>query len=143
MLGDCVQQSALVSKYAVDCRSLNACRRSDRAGILRNAYDGDTLTQLMDRFDDVYSELPSIDHVNLWQGIAAFAKKPDCSWSTSYSPMHEVVQSLAEVLERCVLRNPSFQSVATTILITCASGRGRADGAPAQTSDISAWTVWP
>lgn len=29
--------------------------------------------------------------------------------------MHEVVQNLAEVLERCVLRNPSFHSTATTI----------------------------
>jgi len=29
--------------------------------------------------------------------------------------MHEVVQNLAEVLERCVRRNPSFQAEATTI----------------------------
>jgi hypothetical protein len=70
---------------------------------------------LIDRFDDIYSELPSIDHVNLWQGIAAFAKKPDCEWIGSYSPMHEVVQNLADVLERCVRRNPSFQTAATTI----------------------------
>jgi len=85
------------------------------AATLHKAYDTDTLAPLIDRFDDIYSELPSIDHVNLWQGIAAFAKKPDCEWIKSYSPMHEVVQSLAEVLERCVLRNPSFQSTATAL----------------------------
>ncbi|MGW1425742.1 KAP family P-loop NTPase fold protein [Bradyrhizobium manausense] len=88
---------------------------ADIAAKLREAYQSDTLTQLIDRFDDIYSELPSIDHVNLWQGIAEFAKKPDCEWITSYSPMHEVVQNLAEVLERCVRRNPSFQGKATTI----------------------------
>jgi hypothetical protein len=82
---------------------------------LVQAYHGDTLAPLIDRLDDIYSELPSIDHVNFWQGIAAFAKKPDCEWVRSYSPMHEVVQNLAEVLERCVLRNPSFHSTATTI----------------------------
>lgn len=82
---------------------------------LRQAYDNDTIATLIDRFDEIYSESPSIDHVNLWQGIAAFAKKPDCEWIRSYSPMHEVVQNLAEVLERCVLRNPSFQTTATTI----------------------------
>jgi hypothetical protein len=82
---------------------------------LRQAYDNDTIAKLIDRFDDIYSELPSIDHVNLWQGIAAFAKKPDCEWIRSYSAMHEVVQSLAEVLERCVQRNPSFQTLAATI----------------------------
>ncbi|KJC50174.1 hypothetical protein UB31_12480 [Bradyrhizobium sp. LTSP849] len=85
------------------------------ATALRQAYDNDTIATLIDRFDDIYSELPSIDHVNLWQGIAAFAIKPDCEWIRSYSPMHEVVQNLAEVLERCVLRNPSFQTTAITI----------------------------
>lgn len=85
------------------------------AATLGQVYDNDTIATLIDRFDDIYSELPSIDHVNLWQGIAAFAKKPDCEWIRSYSPMHEVVQNLAEVLERCVQRNPSFQTTATTI----------------------------
>jgi hypothetical protein len=85
------------------------------AATLVQAYDSDTLAPLIDRLDDIYSELPNIDHINFWQGIAAFAKKPDCEWVRSYSPMHEVVQNLAEVLERCVLRNPSFHSTATTI----------------------------
>jgi hypothetical protein len=95
--------------------ALFAKKPDEIAVTLRAAYDNDTLMRLIDRFDDIYSELPSIDHVNLWQGIAKFAKKPDCEWIKSYSPMHEVVQSLAEVLERCVLRNPSFQDTATTI----------------------------
>lgn len=85
------------------------------ATTLGQAYDSDTIAPLTDRLDDIYSELPNIDHVNFWQGIAAFAKKPDCEWIRSYSPMHEVVQNFAEVLERCALRNPSFQSTATTI----------------------------
>lgn len=98
-----------------EIQSLFTKAPGELAAILRNAYDSDTLAPLIDRFDDIYSELPSIDHVNLWQGIAAFAKKPDCAWINSYSPMHEVVQSLAEVLERCVLRNPTFQKTARTI----------------------------
>jgi hypothetical protein len=87
----------------------------ETAAVLRQAYDNDTIAKLIDRLDDIYSELPSIDHVNLWLGVAAFAKKPDCEWIRSYSPMHEVVQNLAEVLERCVQRNPSFQTTASTI----------------------------
>ena len=85
------------------------------AETLRTAYGDDALARLLDRLDDIYSELSSIDHVNLWQGIAAFIKKPDCEWISSYNPMHEIAQNLAEVLERCVLRNPSFQATATTI----------------------------
>ena len=98
-----------------DIQALFTKTPADIAAALRQAYDNDTIATLIDRFDDIYSELPSIDHVNLWQGIAVFAKKPDCAWIRSYSPMHEVVQNLAEVLERCVLRNPSFQTMATTI----------------------------
>lgn len=85
------------------------------ATTLHKIYDSDTIAPFIDRLDDIYSELAGIDHVNLWQGFAAFAKKPDCNWIRSYSPMHEVVQNLAEVLERCVLRNPSFQTTAATI----------------------------
>jgi len=98
-----------------EIRALFTKMPAEIAAALRQAYDNDTIATLIDRFDDIYSELPSIDHVNLWQGIAVFAKKPDCEWIRSYSPMHEVVQNLAEVLERCVLRNPSFQTAAATI----------------------------
>lgn len=82
---------------------------------LRKAYKEDTLAQLTDRLDEIYSGVPSINHVAFWRGVGAFLKKPDCEWVRSYSPMHEVVQNMAEILERCVLRNPSFQTTAATI----------------------------
>lgn len=85
------------------------------AETLRKTYASDLLAQLMDRLDDVYSEAPKINHVAFWQGVGAFLKKPDCEWLASYSPMHEVVQNMSEMLERCVLRNPAFQPTATTI----------------------------
>lgn len=85
--------------------------------ILRTAFSKGSLRAFIDRFDDIYTQVPSIDHVNLWRGIALFARKPDCEWLHSYSPMHEIVQNLAEILENCVRRNPDFQETATKIFV--------------------------
>jgi hypothetical protein len=59
--------------------------------------------------------MPNINHVRFWKGVAQFLRKPDCDWIASYNPMHEVVQAFAEILERCVLRNPEFAETATTV----------------------------
>ncbi|WP_407169118.1 hypothetical protein [Bradyrhizobium sp. ORS 111] len=69
---------------------------------------------MVDLLDEIYSELLlEIDHINVWKGTAIFAKKPDCEWTTFNSPVHEVVQNRAEILEWCVLRDPSFQTTVT------------------------------
>jgi hypothetical protein len=94
------------------------------AQTLREAYANDTLAQLLDRLDGIYSKVPEINHVSFWKGVGLFLQKPDCEWMASYNPMHEVVQSFAEILERCVLRNESFRSRATAIFRVPDRGSG-------------------
>src|SRR4029077_2826460 len=66
--------------------------------------------------------LPNVNHVRFWKGVGLFLKKPDCEWIKSYNRMHEVVQSFSEILERAVLRNPSFQRTATSVFSNLRSG---------------------
>jgi hypothetical protein len=85
------------------------------AASLHAAYKDDRLAQLIERFEGVYSELPKMDHVRFWKGVAQFLRKPDCDWIASYSPMHEVIGSFADILERCVRHNPGFAKTATSV----------------------------
>lgn len=82
---------------------------------LHKAYENGRLSQLTDRLDELYVEIGSFDHVRFWQGVAGFAKKPDCKWMTSYQPMHEALRGLAAVLEQAVRRNPGLREQATTV----------------------------
>jgi len=83
--------------------------------LLRDAYNKDTLSMLIDRLDDLYSDLAGIDHVQFWKGIGRFLRKPDCEWMTSYQPMHEVIRNFAGILQRAISRNESLRSVATNV----------------------------
>jgi hypothetical protein len=56
-----------------------------------------------------------MDHVHLWKGIAAFARKPDCEWMSFYQPMHDIIRSLASVLDRAVRRNETLVPVAQRV----------------------------
>jgi len=94
---------------------LIASEPDEVAATLHAAYENDRLAQLTERLEGVYHELPSMNHVRFWKGVAQFLRKPDCDWITSYSPMHEVVQTFAEILERCVIRNPEFATTATSV----------------------------
>jgi hypothetical protein len=85
------------------------------AASLRVAYENDRLAQFTERLEGVYNEFPKMNHVRFWKGVAQFLRKPDSDWITSYSPMHEVVVTFAEIMERCVLRNPEFSATATSI----------------------------
>jgi hypothetical protein len=101
------------STAAVETLLLEPSDDVERA--IRNAYEGDTLAQLIDRLNDVYPKIPKSNHVSFWKGVGQFLKKRDCEWITSYSPMHEVVWSFAEMLEKAVLRDEAMQPIATTI----------------------------
>ena len=85
------------------------------ANALLLAYQGDTLSHLLDRLDDQYSEMTNIDHERFWNGVGQFVRKPDCKWIRSYSPMHEVVRNCAAILETAVTRNKGLSSVAEKI----------------------------
>jgi predicted KAP-like P-loop ATPase len=82
---------------------------------LRRAYEDDGLAQLIERLDDVYSDLVDFNHVTFWQGVARFARKADCEWMTFYQPMHEVIHSLSQVLEYAVRRKPELRGTATSV----------------------------
>ena len=82
---------------------------------LRNAYDQDTLDQLIDRLDDLYASLGNIDHVALWKGVAAFVRKPDCEWMTSFVPMSDITYRFSSILERAVLNNDDLRTKAGTV----------------------------
>jgi hypothetical protein len=94
---------------------LIASEPDEVAATLHAAYENDRLAQLTERLEGVYNEFPKMNHVRFWKGVAQFLRKPDCDWISSYSPMHEVVQTFAEILERCVLRNPEFAATATSV----------------------------
>ncbi|WP_316234156.1 KAP family NTPase [Bradyrhizobium sp. SZCCHNR1098] len=91
------------------------------ADILRTAYDARSIRAFIDRFDDIYAQTPDVDHVNLWLGIALFAKKPDCEWMRSYNPMHEILQKLSDILMDRVKRDPAFKETATKIFVNLKS----------------------
>jgi len=82
---------------------------------LYKAYADDRLPQLTDRLDELYADVGPSDHVYFWQGVAAFAKKPDCEWATSYQPMHEAIRGLVGVLEQSVRRHPALREEATRV----------------------------
>jgi hypothetical protein len=98
-----------------EIEKLLAAESHEVAAILHAAYKDDRLTQLIERFEGVYSELPKIDHVRFWKGVAEFLRKPDCDWIPFYNPMHEVVQSFAEIVERSALRHAEFAPTATDV----------------------------
>jgi KAP family P-loop domain len=94
---------------------LIASESDEVAATLHVAYENDRLAQLTERLEAVYNESPEMNHVRFWMGVAQFLRKPDCDWIASYNPMHEVVQTFAEIMERCVLRNPGFAATATSV----------------------------
>jgi energy-coupling factor transporter ATP-binding protein EcfA2 len=83
---------------------------------LRQAFGDGVLMQLVDRLDDLYVALnSSFNQVSFWKGVAAFAKKPDCEWRTSYVPMHEAIRALGDLLQRAVARDQKLRKDATEI----------------------------
>jgi hypothetical protein len=82
---------------------------------LRDAYKNDTLAQLIDRLDDLYIYLPAINHVTFWKAVAAFLRKPDCEWMTSFPPMVDVTRNFASVLERAVMHDERMQPIAAKV----------------------------
>jgi energy-coupling factor transporter ATP-binding protein EcfA2 len=82
---------------------------------LQRAYNDGVIDPLTDRVDDLYDELPSVQGVPFWRGIAAFAAKPDCVWMTTYNPMHEKIYNFAEILERAAGRNKDYRDTAVKI----------------------------
>jgi hypothetical protein len=85
------------------------------AQALRQTYANGSLTALIDRLDDLYCQLENPDHIKFWRGASLFARKPDCDWVVAYSPMHEVVRNMAEILERAVIRDKRFKDTAARI----------------------------
>lgn len=88
----------------------------------RTAYAEETLSQLMDRIDDLYSTIAYGNHIAFWKGVAAFVKKPDCEWMKSYSPMHDVIRDLAGILLRAIKRNEKLKEQAATIFTNLRNG---------------------
>jgi KAP-like P-loop domain-containing protein len=82
---------------------------------LQRAFREDRLARLIDRLDDLYVSLKWTDHVAFWKGIAAFVRKPDCEWMTSFQPMHEIIYNFASILERAVVKDESMRDVAATV----------------------------
>jgi hypothetical protein len=63
----------------------------------------------------LYDLLPQGQWVPFWRGIAAFCKKPDCEWITTYSTMHEKISNLASILEQAVNRNKDNREAAVRV----------------------------
>jgi hypothetical protein len=79
------------------------------------AYQADVLDALTDRIDDLYDQLPQSQWVTFWRGIAAFCKKPDCEWITTYNLMHEKIKNIASILEQAVNRNKGKREAAANV----------------------------
>jgi hypothetical protein len=84
---------------------------------LRIAYDNNNLAPLIDCLNDLYSNMTDINHVQFWNGVARFVRKPDCLWMTSFSPMSDVIPNFARILLFAARRNESFRSIASKIFI--------------------------
>lgn len=82
---------------------------------LQDAYKDGRLSQLTDRLDELYTDVDSFDHVSFWQGVAAFAKKPDCEWMASYRPIYEALRDLADVLRNAVRRQQNLRENAAAV----------------------------
>lgn len=88
----------------------------DQIGLkLKDAFELGRIRQLADRLDELYTDIESFDHIYFWQGVAAFAKKPDCEWMTSYQPMDDAIRGLVSVLEEAVQRKPELREPAATV----------------------------
>jgi hypothetical protein len=82
---------------------------------LQEAYDNGTIDPLTDRLGDFYSDLEISNHVTFWQGVAAFAAKPNCEWMSAYVPMHETIRNFVSILEDAVKRDGNFREVARKV----------------------------
>lgn len=87
----------------------------DIQSILRRAYDDGSIGRLIDRLDDLYADLTNVNHVAFWKAVAAFLKKPDCEWMTSYQPMHEVIRNFATVMDKAILRDERMRDTAIAV----------------------------
>ncbi len=85
---------------------------------LRTAYKNDTLEKFVDQLSESYAGFRTTNHAQFWLGVAAFVKKPNCEWSTSYEPMHDVIRSFADILIRECTRSDNFKSIAATVFTT-------------------------
>ena len=82
-----------------------------------------TLPSLIDRIDELYLQLDPFDHLVFWRGVAKFLTKPDCEWIAAYNPMHETVQSFADILERASSENDDVRVEAAQVFrYLCADG---------------------
>ena len=98
-----------------EIQSLLKASASQVEAEMRSAYKDDTISDLIDRIDDLYATTENFDHVQFWNGVKDFVAKPDCEWLRAYSPMHSVVRSLSEILEHAVARQQQLAPVALKV----------------------------
>ena len=98
-----------------DILSLVAKEPEEIKKFLDGAHSRNTLAPLIDRLNDLYGDLADIDHVQFWEGVANFVRKPDCLWMESFSPMSDVIRNFADVLLFAAKQNDSFRPIAAKV----------------------------
>ena len=64
---------------------------------LRHTYDQNRIGNFIVKLEEMSAELTTILQQSFWRGAAAFSKKADDEYPAAYSPMHEIVRSLATI----------------------------------------------
>ena len=84
---------------------------SDLAITLREFHENDRLDSFLERLEETYRDLPSINHELFWQGVSLFLRKDDNRWMSSYSVMFEVVRAFSELFLSRDRTSNSFQTL--------------------------------
>lgn len=95
---------------------------SDLAITLREFHENDRLGSFLERLEETYRDLPSINHELFWQGVSLFLRKDDNRWMSSYSVMHGVVRAFAELFLSRDRTSDSFQTLRVRIFNNLVAG---------------------
>ena len=76
---------------------------------LKAARKADNLGPILDRLSEVYPSAVSVNHLEFWNGVSLFLKKPDNKWLSKYSTTHEISRQFASLFEIRVSQGETFK----------------------------------
>jgi hypothetical protein len=81
---------------------------------LREMLNDNTLSQFLDRVQELYGELHAHAQ-NFWSGVSEFLRKDDGGWLARYVPRSNLTKDLADLLTRVSRNNPSAAQISVEI----------------------------
>ena len=98
-----------------DIEKFLALSHPNMCGRLWEMYNDDTLSNFLDRLDNLYAEVARGRDGAFWTAVSDFLRKPDDRWISQYSPMHEIGRGFADLFKRQIRLSDDFRSRAPTL----------------------------